>query len=151
MAFPWLAAATLAGGIFSGMGARAGAKEGAAATRYGADKQFAASKYGTDAGAWAQRLAYNENALQGREDQKLAKDFASWGVNVLEPQQQRNERQKAKDALSLANSPQAREAARFQARLGAARDAYTATAPQRNMFGMSFGDLVNARMLGMRT
>ena len=151
MAFPWLAAATLAGGIFSGMGARAGAKEGAAATRYGADKQFAASKYGTDAGAWAQRLAYNENALQGREEQKLAKDIASWGVNVLEPQKQRNRRQAAKDSLSIANSPEAREAARFQARLGAARDAYAATAPQRNMFGMSFGDLVNARMLGMRT
>ena len=150
MAVPWLALATIGAGWLGGQGAKAGAHMGAEATVYGANKKFAADKYGTDAGAWAQRLAYNENAQQGREDQKLARDFASWGVNVLDPQKQRNERQKAKDALSIANSPAAREAARFQARLGAARDAYTATASQRNTFGMSFGDLVNARMLGMR-
>ena len=147
MAAWMLPAATLVGGIFSGMGAAKGARQSAQATMYGADKQFAASKYGTEAGAWANLLAYNQNALQGREDAKNARDFASWGVNVLEPQKQRNERQKAKDALSLANSPEARQAARFQAGLGAARDSYAATAGLRGTFGPSYQDLVNQRML----
>ena len=145
----WLAAATVLGGFMSGRGAREGAKEGAAATRYGADKSFAASEYGTEAGAWSNLLAYNQNALQGRENQKLAKDFASWGVNVLAPQEQRNKRQAAKDALSLANSPEAKEAARFQSGLGAARDSYAATAGLRGTFGPSYQDLVNQRMLGI--
>ena len=145
----WLAAATVLGGFMSGRGARKGAQEGAAATRYGADKSFAASKYNTEAGAWSNLLAYNQNALQGREDQKLAKDFASWGVNVLAPQEQRNKRQAAKDALSIANSPEARQAARFQSGLGAARDSYAATAGLRGTFGPSYQDLVNQRMLGI--
>tara|TARA_R100000742_G_C4211860_1_gene38036 strand:- start:142 stop:597 length:456 start_codon:yes stop_codon:yes gene_type:complete len=151
MAIPWLALATVGAGIFSGMGAAKGAQASAAATKYGADKKFAADKYGTDAGAWANKLAYNENALQGRENIINAKDFASWGVNVLEPQKQRNQRQAARDSLSLANSAEARDAARFQARLGAAKDAYSANSALRNTFGPTFQDMVNARMLGFRT
>ena len=149
MAVPWLALATIGGGIFSGLGARAGAKEGAAATRYGADKSFAASQYGTEAGAWSNLLAYNQNALQGRENQKLVKDISSWNANVLEPQKQRNRRQAAKDSLSIANSPEARQAARFQSGLGAARDSYAATAGLRGTFGPSYQDLLNQRMLGI--
>ena len=64
----WLAAATVLGGFMSGRGAEKGAKQSAAATRYGADKQFAANQYNTEAGAWANLLAYNQNARKGRED-----------------------------------------------------------------------------------
>ena len=135
MAFPWLAAATLAGGIFSGMGARAGAKEGAAATRYGADKQFAASKYGTEAGAWNQLMQLNNAARGEREAMANAKEMALFGVDTLDRKRSRNKREDALNMLAIQNSPEARSVSRFQNLMNASASAYPSLAKGEAMFG----------------
>jgi hypothetical protein len=135
MAFPWLAAATLGAGIFSGIGAARGAKQGAQATMYGANKQFAASKYGTDAGAWSQLMQLNNAALGEREAMANAKQMALFGVDTLDRKKARNKREDALNMLSIANSPQARDVSRFQSMLNASASAYPSIAKGEAMFG----------------
>ena len=135
MAVPWLALATIGGGIFSGLGARAGAKEGARATKYGADKQFAASKYGTEAGAWNQLMQLNNAARGEREAMANAKEMALFGVDTLDRKKARNKREDALNMLSIANSPQARDVSRFQNMMNASAAAYPGIVKGEQMFG----------------
>jgi len=135
MAFPWLAAATLGAGIFSGIGAARGAKQGAQATMYGADKQFAASKLGTYAGAWNQLLQLNNAARGEREAMANAKEMALFGADTLDRKKARNKREDALNMLSIANSPQARDVSRFQNIMNASAAAYPSIAKGEAMFG----------------
>ena len=135
MAFPWLAAATIGAGIFSGMGAAKGARQSAQATMYGADKQFAASKYGTEAGAWSQLMQLNNAARGEREAMANAKEMALFGVDTLDRKKARNKREDALNMLSIANSPQARDVSRFQNMMNASAAAYPGIVKGEQMFG----------------
>ena len=135
MAFPWMAAATLGAGIFSGMGAARGARQSAQATMYGADKQFAASKYGTEAGAWNQLMQLNNAARGEREAMANAKEMALFGVDTLDRKKARNKREDALNMLSIENSPQARDVSRFQNKMNASAAAYPGIVKGEQMFG----------------
>lgn len=135
MAFPWMAAATLGAGIFSGIGAARGANRGAAATEYGARLSAGASKYGTDAGAWSQLMQLNNAALGEREAMANAKQMALFGVDTLDRKKARNKREDALNMLSIANSPQARDVSRFQNMMNASAAAYPSIAKGEAMFG----------------
>ena len=135
MAFPWMAAATLGAGIFSGMGAARGARQSAQATMYGADKQFAASKYGTEAGAWNQLMQLNNAARGEREAMANAKQMSLFGVDTLDRKKARNKREDALNMLAIQNSPEARSVSRFQNLMNASAAAAPSILQKEAMFG----------------